>query len=123
LDFYSRFHVSPRLPDAAEHFLEEVQEFVEAAAGQRDKSQMAEEAADVLVTLMGVSYAAGLTTDELAQGIFAVIAKNDAKTPRRFEAGRYGAGLLPEACSRVAAASPPRSRRAVPYLEFPDLSG
>jgi NTP pyrophosphatase (non-canonical NTP hydrolase) len=77
--------VSPRLPDAADHFMEEVREFVEAVTLYADKVQIAEEAADVLVTLLGTCYAAGLPTEDLVEGIYAVIAKNDSKTHETHE--------------------------------------
>jgi hypothetical protein len=45
-----------------------------------DKLHIAEEAADVLVTLLGASIAAGIEYEDLVQGMVAVAAKNDAKT-------------------------------------------
>jgi NTP pyrophosphatase (non-canonical NTP hydrolase) len=78
--FYARFGVSPRLPDAVDHFMEEVREFAEAVGKGEDASHIAEEAADVMVTLLGTCSAAGLGLEHLVRGIYFVIAKNDAKT-------------------------------------------
>jgi NTP pyrophosphatase (non-canonical NTP hydrolase) len=58
--------------------MEEVGEFTTALGNGANKRHIGEEAADVLVTLLGASFAAGLTFQGLTEGIYAVIAKNDA---------------------------------------------
>lgn len=79
-DFYARFSVTPQLEDTIKNFQEEVRELIEAARGGDDKSHIAEEAADVFVTAIGVCYASGLDVERLVEQVYAVIAKNDAKT-------------------------------------------
>ncbi|MDX1992783.1 MAG: MazG nucleotide pyrophosphohydrolase domain-containing protein [bacterium] len=80
LDFYDRFGVQPTLDGATNVFHEEVAEFIEAAQAGTDHDHTAEEAADVLVTVIGLCKAAGVDTERLIQQVYAVIAKNDAKT-------------------------------------------
>lgn len=79
LAFYKRFGVYPQYENAVRVFREEVQELIEAA-GRDDKRHTAEEAADVFVTVLGLCEAVGVSGDELVEQIYAVIAKNDAKT-------------------------------------------
>lgn len=80
LAFYRRFDAHPQLEPATLVFEEEVDEFIEAAHDNHDKTHIAEEAADVMVTVIGLCHAAGVTGDQLIEQIYAVIAKNDAKT-------------------------------------------
>ena len=68
------------MQDAVKNFQEEVAELVEAAEAGTNKDHIAEEAADVMVTAIGLAHAAGVDTDRLIQQVYAVIAKNDAKT-------------------------------------------
>jgi NTP pyrophosphatase (non-canonical NTP hydrolase) len=79
-DFYARFGVTPQLEDTIKNFQEEVRELIEAARDGGDKAHIAEESADVFVTAIGVCYASGLDVERLIEQVYAVIAKNDAKT-------------------------------------------
>lgn len=79
LAFYERFGWQPLTNDAIRVFEEEVREVTEAAQDGTDKKHIAEEAADVIVTLIGVCQAAGVEPEQLIQQVYAVIAKNDAK--------------------------------------------
>jgi NTP pyrophosphatase (non-canonical NTP hydrolase) len=80
LAFYERFGVTPQ-PDAAERvFREEVDEFIEAATDGTNPTHIAEEAADVVVTVIGLCEAVGVPPEQLIEQIYAVIAKNNAKT-------------------------------------------
>jgi NTP pyrophosphatase (non-canonical NTP hydrolase) len=80
LDFYARFGLEPIVDDAIGVFEEEVGEFIEAARDRTDPDHIAEEAADVIVTVIGVCDSAGIDMDRLIGQLYAVIAKNDAKT-------------------------------------------
>jgi NTP pyrophosphatase (non-canonical NTP hydrolase) len=80
LDFYARFGVTQHTPDALRNFQEEVNELIEAAEAGTDPDHTAEEAADVIVTIVGVCQAAGVSPERLIAQLYAVIAKNDAKT-------------------------------------------
>ncbi|MEM6284229.1 MAG: MazG nucleotide pyrophosphohydrolase domain-containing protein [Chloroflexota bacterium] len=80
LAFYERFGVTPKLEAATLVFSEEVDEFIEAAHDAESIDHIAEEAADVLVTVIGLCDAAGVSQDVLIEQIYAVIRKNDAKT-------------------------------------------
>jgi NTP pyrophosphatase (non-canonical NTP hydrolase) len=79
LSFYERFGWQPLTNDAIRVFEEEVREVTEAAQDGTDKNHIAEEAADVIVTLIGVCQAAGVTPDQLIEQLHVVVAKNDAK--------------------------------------------
>lgn len=79
LDFYARFGVTQETPSAIRNFQEEVDEFVEAAQAGDDPDHTAEEAADVMVTIIGVCEAAGVSPERLIAQMYAVVAKNDAK--------------------------------------------
>jgi NTP pyrophosphatase (non-canonical NTP hydrolase) len=79
-EFYERFGVHPQLNDAIQNFEEEVQELIEAARADTDKDHIAEEAADVFVTAIGICFASGIQIEQLIEQVYAVIAKNDAKT-------------------------------------------
>jgi hypothetical protein len=60
---------------------EEVEEVQEAATwGILDNYDITQEAADVIVTVLGVLRVFEVTDDELAAALLAVAAKNDAKT-------------------------------------------
>lgn len=80
LAFYDRFGWQPLTADAIRVFEEEVREVTEAAQDGTDKRHIAEEAADVIVTLVGVCQASGVDPELLVEQLYAVIAKNDAKT-------------------------------------------
>ena len=82
LDFFERFGVKPTVNDCVQNLREEVAELIEAAQIGTDQNHTAEEAADVFVTAIGVCYASGVDIDRLVDQIYAVIAKNDAKTHR-----------------------------------------
>ncbi len=79
LDFYNRFGWQPLTPDAIRVFEEEVREVKEAATDGTNKDHIAEEAADVIVTLIGVCQASGVDPERLIDQLYAVIAKNNAK--------------------------------------------
>ncbi len=79
LDFYERFGWQPVAEDAIRVFEEEVREVTEAAQDGTDKNHIAEEAADVIVTLIGVCHATGVTPEQLIEQLYVVVAKNDAK--------------------------------------------
>lgn len=88
LAFYERFGVTPTLSGATSVFREEVGEFIEAAHlaaaspvhTSPQHEHAAEEAADVIVTVIGLCAAAGVTPDMLIAQMVRVAAKNDAKT-------------------------------------------
>lgn len=88
-DFYARFDVQPQLENCVQNFQEEVRELIEAAC-EDDLDHTAEEAADVFVTAIGVCFASGVDVDRLIEQVYAVIAKNDAKTHEThvFHAGK-----------------------------------
>ncbi len=79
-DFYARFGVTPELENCITNFQEEVRELIEAAREGTDGSHIAEESADVLVTAIGVCFASGLSVYRIIEQVYAVVAKNDAKT-------------------------------------------
>ncbi|MBN2471928.1 MAG: hypothetical protein JXN59_14490 [Anaerolineae bacterium] len=78
--FYDRFGVTPQVGEATAVFQEEVGEFIEAAQAGADKTHIAEEAADVFVTVISLCAAAGVTPEGIIAQLYAVAAKNDAKT-------------------------------------------
>jgi N-glycosidase YbiA len=80
LGFYQRFGWQPHVPDAIKVFQEEVNELIEAAQLGTDKRHIAEEAADVITTVIGICFASGVEGDLLIEQVRAVIAKNNAKT-------------------------------------------
>jgi NTP pyrophosphatase (non-canonical NTP hydrolase) len=83
-DFYERFGVMPTtdadLTGWVRNFEEEVRELIEAAHDGTNPDHIAEEAADVFVTAIGVCFARGVDVERLVQQVYKVIAKNDAKT-------------------------------------------
>lgn len=79
-DFYARFGVTPELENCVMNFQEEVRELIEAARDGSDSDHIAEEAADVIVTALGVCFARGIGVEQIVEQVYAVIAKNDAKT-------------------------------------------
>lgn len=83
-DFYERFGTMPTgdvdLTGWIRNFQEEVNELIEAANDGTNKDHIAEEAADVFVTAIGVCFATGVDVEKLVQQMYKVIAKNDAKT-------------------------------------------
>ena len=80
LDFYARFGVTQETPSALRNFQEEVDEFIEAAQAGIDPDHTAEEAADVIVTIIGVCESAGVSPERLIDQLYMVVAKNDAKS-------------------------------------------
>ena len=78
--FYQRFSVQPEVTACIRNFREEVMELIQAAQDGTDKNHIAEEAADVFVTAIGICYAAGVDIDTLMDQVYHVIEKNDAKT-------------------------------------------
>lgn len=79
-DFYARFGVQPQLDNCITNFQEEVRELIEAARAGSNLDHIAEESADVFVTAIGVCFASGLDVARMVEQVYAVIAKNDAKT-------------------------------------------
>lgn len=82
---YARFEVEPTLENTSRRFFEEVCEFKEACdyeafTDSDTRILIANEAADVLVTTIGMLLAMGMKPHELAAAISRVIAKNDSKT-------------------------------------------
>ena len=61
-------------------FLEEVHELIEAVKLGQDRDHIAEEAADVIVTVIALCHAAGIPPEQMIRQMYAVIDKNDAKT-------------------------------------------
>ena len=80
LDFYARFGFQPQTDNTIQNFQEEVRELIEAARDGHDLDHIAEEAADVFVTAMGVCFASGVDVERMVAQVYTVIAKNDAKT-------------------------------------------
>ena len=80
LAFYERFGVEPQPIPAEAVFREEVAELIEAAQDGTNKTHIAEEAADVIVTVVGLCTAVGVPPEKIIEQIHAVAAKNDAKT-------------------------------------------
>ncbi len=62
------------------NFEEEVRELIEAAQQDENKAHIAEEAADVMVTAIGVCQSVGVDIEQIITQVYYVIAKNDAKT-------------------------------------------
>lgn len=83
-DFYKRFNRKPTLTEAQRIFLEEVGEFLEAVA-ESDSFHIAEEAADVIVTIIGMLTAAGVTLQEFEAAMGYVATKNELKTHETHE--------------------------------------
>lgn len=79
-EFYRRFDVQPELENCIQNFQEEAREVIDAAREGSSQEHIAEEAADVFVTAIGICYAAGVGIDQLIEQVYAVIGKNDAKT-------------------------------------------
>lgn len=79
-DFFNRFDVTPQPQSAAKNVMEEVNELLEAVASGDEHSHVAEEAADAMVTIIGVCASVGVGIEELVKQIYQVIEKNDAKT-------------------------------------------
>jgi NTP pyrophosphatase (non-canonical NTP hydrolase) len=80
LEFYQRFDIVPQVNDCIQNFQEEASELIEAAQQGNDQNHIAEEAADVFVTAIGLCYASGVDVERLIAQVYKVIAKNDAKT-------------------------------------------
>lgn len=84
-DLYARFNMAtPNTLDQLRVVHEECYELTQAAHeyqfGKGMGDHVTEEAADVIVTVMGVLMSCGATYAELASAIGRVAAKNDAKT-------------------------------------------
>jgi NTP pyrophosphatase (non-canonical NTP hydrolase) len=90
LDLYRRFDVVPNLEVSTLVFQEEVDELLEAAHNGHDLDHVAEEAADVFVTAIGICVATGVDVDQLVDRTRAVIRKNDAKTHDTHHINEHG---------------------------------
>ena len=88
--FYRRFDVQPELEPATLVLQEEVDELIEAAHDKEGTQRVAEEAADVIVTVIGLCDAAGVSVDEIIAQVYAVIKKNDAKTHETHQVNAAG---------------------------------
>lgn len=80
LALHDRFGVKPTFEVTLRVFQEEVQELIEAARQGTDQQHIAEEAADVFVTAIGLCLALEVNEEQIIAQTRAVIAKNDAKT-------------------------------------------
>lgn len=89
-DFYARFDMTPELEASIRVFEEEVHELIEAANDGHDLHHIAEEAADVFVTAIGICMACGVEADDIIEQTQAVIAKNDAKSHDTHAINEYG---------------------------------
>ena len=89
-EFYARFDVTPNLETSIRVFKEEVDELIEAADIGTDKDHIAEEAADVFVTAIGICMASGVDLENIIAQTRAVIDKNDAKTHETHAINEYG---------------------------------
>lgn len=78
LEFYERFSYTPNLNAAHRIFLEEVGELIEASRTQ-DREDIVEEAADVIVTVIGIVLACDISIGELEDAMAYVARKNDRK--------------------------------------------
>lgn len=76
---YQRFGVTPDRDNTLARLLEEVGELAKAQADEPGV-HVAHEAADVLVTALGVCMSRGLRLTDVIGAVVAVAAKNDAKT-------------------------------------------
>jgi NTP pyrophosphatase (non-canonical NTP hydrolase) len=85
LEFYARFDVTPVVDEAIPIFKEEVDEFIEAARDGSNHDHIAEEAADVFVTVIGLCEAVGVDPEKLIEQVYMVVAKNDSKTHETHE--------------------------------------
>ena len=90
LEFYERFEVSPELETSIRVFQEEVGELIEAAQDGISTDHIAEEAADVMVTAIGICLSQGVDLEQILRQTRAVIAKNDAKTHETHAINEYG---------------------------------
>jgi NTP pyrophosphatase (non-canonical NTP hydrolase) len=89
-EFYARFGVTQELEAATRVFEEEVREFIESAQAGTDTDHTAEEAADVIVTVIGLCEAAGVPPEKLIEQMYAVIDKNNAKTHATHRINEHG---------------------------------
>lgn len=94
-DLFLRFFGRPPQTSAQLRVVhEEVYELTEAALGSSDNIYRAEwiasEAADVIVTVLGVCQSCGVTYAELADAIERVATKNDGKTGVTHEVNSAG---------------------------------
>lgn len=79
-----RFDLFPSLKKAWGKFNEETWELSEAlfklSTNKRNRQDAAQELADVVVTVLNIGYAAGLTEDEIEMALRKVLTKNDGKS-------------------------------------------
>lgn len=90
INLHERFGVIPRFDVTLNVFQEEVHELIEAAQAGTDLHHIAEEAADVFVTAIGMCLAAGVDGEAIIKQTRAVIAKNDAKTHETHAINEHG---------------------------------
>ena len=80
-DLYARFGLLPTREATLAKLAEETAELTEAVTFDAPSQAIEEEAADAIVTVLGVCIAVGITMRYLARAVERVIEKNDAKTP------------------------------------------
>lgn len=90
INLHERFGVIPQFDVTLKVFQEEVHELIEAAQAGTDLQHIAEEAADVFVTAIGMCLAAGVNGEAIINQTRAVIAKNDAKTHATHAINEHG---------------------------------
>lgn len=78
-ELYARFELPITVESMPGVFLEEVEELLDAQASE-PAVNVAEEAADVIVTAMGVCMSRGVTLAQLLSAMRHVTRKNDSKT-------------------------------------------
>lgn len=86
---YERFGLKPTVNNTTMVFSEETAELLHAALLE-SPANTALEAADVIVTALGVCMARGVALEEVAAAIQATVAKNDAKTHETHKVNEAG---------------------------------
>lgn len=88
--FHQRFNLYPPETFKALRVLAEEHYEVTEAALVKSKDQLAEEGADLVVTLMGVLMSRGVSIDDFEKAMSNVANKNDAKTFANYEINSAG---------------------------------
>jgi len=79
-DLYARFGLRPTREATLAKLAEEARELTDAVVYDAPYEAIAEEAVDVLVCVLGVCIAAGITLHDVTRAVERVIEKNNAKT-------------------------------------------
>ncbi len=90
IDLYRRFEVSPQPPATIRTFQEEAAELIEAAQQGTNPAHIAEEAADVMVTAIGICLSCGIDPQNIIAQAQKVITKNDSKTHHTHAINEHG---------------------------------